>query len=53
MKQGASLKNVELPMLLPGIRKNTGSTDFRAIKQMQLITFDGKEVGTVWGSHRQ
>jgi branched-chain amino acid transport system substrate-binding protein len=43
MKQAASLKNFELPMLLPGIKINTSPTDFAPIQQEQLAKFDGKE----------
>jgi branched-chain amino acid transport system substrate-binding protein len=43
MKQAANLKDVELPMLLPGIKVNTGPNDFYPIKQEQLAKFDGKE----------
>ena len=43
MKQAASLKNLELPMLLPGIKVNTSPTDFYPIEQEQLAKFDGKE----------
>jgi branched-chain amino acid transport system substrate-binding protein len=43
MKQAANLKNLELPMLLPGIRINTGATDYDPVKQLQLMRFDGKE----------
>ena len=42
MRQATSLKNVELPMLLPGMRVNTSPTDYRPLKQMQLFRFDGK-----------
>jgi branched-chain amino acid transport system substrate-binding protein len=42
MRQAASIKNLELPMLLPGIRLNTSPTDFYPIEQMQLGRFDGK-----------
>jgi len=42
MRQAASIKNLELPMLLPGIRLNTSPTDFYPIEQMQLARFDGK-----------
>ncbi|MGE0874610.1 MAG: ABC transporter substrate-binding protein [Burkholderiales bacterium] len=42
MKQAASLKNVELPTLLPGIRINTSATDFAPIESVQLAKFDGK-----------
>ncbi len=44
MKQAANLKNLEMPMLLPGIKINTGPNDFAPIKQMQLQKFDG----TTW-----
>lgn len=43
MKQAANLKNLELPMLLPGIRINTSPTDYYPIKQTQLQHFDGKQ----------
>jgi len=42
MRQAANLHDLELPMLLPGIRLNTSPTDFFAIKQLQLMRFDGK-----------
>ena len=41
MKQAASLKNVDLPLLLPGVLINTSPTDFAPIEQEQLIKFDG------------
>jgi branched-chain amino acid transport system substrate-binding protein len=43
MRQAANLKNVELPMLLPGIKINTSATDFFPMDQQQLGKFDGKE----------
>lgn len=42
MRQAASLKNYQAPMLLPGVRVNTGPDDFRPIKQMRLVQFDGR-----------
>lgn len=42
MKQAASLKDLELDMLLPGTRINTGPNDFAPIKQMQMMRFDGE-----------
>jgi branched-chain amino acid transport system substrate-binding protein len=42
MRQAANLKDVELPMLLPGIKLNTSATDFYPIEQAQLVRFDGK-----------
>jgi ABC-type branched-subunit amino acid transport system substrate-binding protein len=41
MKQAASLNNVTLPMLLPGVAINTSATDFFPIQQMRLARFDG------------
>jgi branched-chain amino acid transport system substrate-binding protein len=41
IKQAASIKNLELGMLLPGIRVNTGPNDFAPIKQMQMQRFKG------------
>jgi branched-chain amino acid transport system substrate-binding protein len=43
MKQAGNLKNLELPMLLPGVKINTSATDYDPIKQLQLMRFDGKE----------
>ena len=43
MKQAANLRNLELPMLLPGVRINTSATDYDPVKQLQLMRFDGKE----------
>ncbi len=42
MRQAASIKDLELPLLLPGVKINTGPTDFYPIEQMQLGRFDGK-----------
>ncbi|MBX6369757.1 MAG: ABC transporter substrate-binding protein [Rhodospirillales bacterium] len=42
MKQAANLKNLELPMLLPGIKINTGPNDFFPIEQMQMQRFNGE-----------
>ena len=43
MKQATSLKDLPLPMLLPGIRINTSPTDYVPIKLMQLMRFDGRQ----------
>jgi branched-chain amino acid transport system substrate-binding protein len=40
--QQASHLNMELPLLLPGIRLQTSSTDLRPIKQMRLVRFNGE-----------
>ena len=44
MRQAASLKNYQSPIVLPGIAINTGPADFRPIEQMRLVQFDG----TAW-----
>jgi branched-chain amino acid transport system substrate-binding protein len=41
MKQAASIHDLKLPMLLPGITVSTSADDFAPIKQMQLQKFDG------------
>jgi branched-chain amino acid transport system substrate-binding protein len=42
MKQAANLKDLDVPVLLPGIRINTSPTNFHPIRQMQLQKWDGK-----------
>ena len=42
MKQAASIKDLQLPMLLPGVKVNTSPTDFAPIEQEQLAKFDGE-----------
>ena len=41
MKQASNL-DMELPLLLPGIRLKTSPTDLRPIKQLRLVRFDGE-----------
>ncbi len=48
MKQAANLKDLELTMLLPGIKINTGPNDYYPIKQMQMSRFNG-EHGVLFG----
>jgi branched-chain amino acid transport system substrate-binding protein len=42
MKQAANLKDLELPMLLPGIKINTSPDNFRPIRQEALASFNGE-----------
>jgi ABC-type branched-subunit amino acid transport system substrate-binding protein len=42
MRQAANLKDVKLPMLLPGIVINTSADDYAVLKQSRLARFDGK-----------
>jgi branched-chain amino acid transport system substrate-binding protein len=45
MKQAASIKDLELGGLLPGIKVNTSATDFAPLSQLQLVKFKGE----TWG----
>jgi branched-chain amino acid transport system substrate-binding protein len=42
MKQAAHITDLELPILLPGIKLNTNPMNFYPIQQMQLGRFDGE-----------
>jgi branched-chain amino acid transport system substrate-binding protein len=42
MKQAASMKDVVLPLFLPGMSMNTSETDYFPIEQMQIMKFDGE-----------
>ena len=44
MKQATNLPDLELPVLLPGIKVNTSPTNFHPIRAMQLQ----KWTGTTW-----
>jgi len=43
MKQAASMHDLVVPILLPGIKINTSPTDFAPIEQEQLAKFDGEK----------
>ncbi|MBR0840281.1 ABC transporter substrate-binding protein [Bradyrhizobium liaoningense] len=42
MRQAASLKDVRLPLLLPGMAVSTGPEDYLPFQQLQLRRFNGK-----------
>ncbi len=42
MKQAASLREVPLPLLLPGITVSTGDDDYLPFQQLRLRRFNGK-----------
>lgn len=42
MKQFASIKNMKLDMLLPGIEVSLSPDDFRTYKTLQMMRFDGQ-----------
>lgn len=44
MKQAANIKNLKLPLMLPGMALNSTPTDFALVKQGQLARF----TGTLW-----
>ncbi|MHC2467897.1 ABC transporter substrate-binding protein [Bradyrhizobium embrapense] len=42
LRQAFAIKELELPMLLPGIKVNTSPADHVPVDQMQLMRFNGK-----------
>ena len=42
MRQAASLKDLDIGVLLPGIKISTSPTDFYPIEQMQMQRFNGE-----------
>ena len=42
MRQAANLKDLQIGVLLPGVKINTGPNDYAPIKSMQLMRFDGQ-----------
>lgn len=42
MREAANLRDLEIPTLLPGVRVNTSPTDYRPLRQLQLIRWDGR-----------
>ena len=42
MQQAAALENYQPSFLLPDIKISTGRWDFRPIKHMRLVQFDGR-----------
>ncbi|QQO18005.1 ABC transporter substrate-binding protein [Bradyrhizobium diazoefficiens] len=45
LKQAYAIRDLELPMLLPGIKVNTGTADHVPVDQMQFMRFNGKSWG--------
>ena len=43
MRQAASIADLELPMLLPGVRIATGADDYYPIESMMMARFDGQK----------
>ena len=49
MRVATSMKDVEFPLLLPGVRVNTSPTDDHPLKTFQMMRFDGKNWELVGG----
>ena len=43
LRQAYAIKDMELPMMLPGIKVNTSPTDHVPIEQMQFMRFTGRQ----------
>ena len=43
MKVVTSMKDVEFPLLYPGVKVNTSATNYHPIQQFYMMRFDGKE----------
>jgi branched-chain amino acid transport system substrate-binding protein len=41
MRQASSIRDLELPLLLPGIRVDSGTNRARPLNQLQMLRFDG------------
>ena len=47
MAQAANLKNVPLPLLMPGIKLNTSPTDYRPIKDGYMVEFRDNQFNVI------
>jgi hypothetical protein len=43
MKQALNIKDMQLPMMLPGIKVNTSPMDYYPIEDMQMMRWSGKQ----------
>ena len=43
LKQALNIKDMQLPMMLPGIKVNTSPTDYYSIEDMQMMRWSGKQ----------
>jgi branched-chain amino acid transport system substrate-binding protein len=49
LKQATSIKAVQLPMFLPGVVVSSGPDDYRLIRSLQPVAFDGKRWNRLGG----
>jgi branched-chain amino acid transport system substrate-binding protein len=47
LKQATNLKNVELPLLLPGVTANYSPDDYTPIRKARMVKFDGAKWVTI------
>ena len=43
LKEALNIKDMQLPMMLPGIKVNTSPTDYYPIEDMQMMRWSGKQ----------
>jgi ABC-type branched-subunit amino acid transport system substrate-binding protein len=43
LKEALNIKDMQLPMMLPGIKVNTSPTDYYPIEDMQMMRWNGKQ----------
>jgi branched-chain amino acid transport system substrate-binding protein len=56
MKQAANIKDLSLPLFIPGIKINTNPEDYLVLTQMQLVKFDGERwapFGEIYDARRR
>ena len=54
LRQATDIKDLQLPMMLPGIKINTSPKDYLPVEQAHLMRFDGERwvrFGDILGSH--
>ena len=42
MQQASSIRDLQLPMIIPGVKINTSATDYHPLEQLRMMRFDGK-----------
>jgi len=49
MRKAASIHDLELPLLLPGLKVNTSASNYRPVSYLQLLRFDGTRWARIAG----
>jgi len=47
MAQAANLRDVSLPLLMPGVKLNTSATDYRPIKDGYMVEFRDSQLAVI------